>query len=183
LLREVARLGGRAKIEVPMYEDNLDAKELRDWVRSMDKHFDYEEVNEEKRVKQAITRIKGHATLWWDELQVERRSKGKKKIKNWDKMVAKMKAKFTPKYYQINLFKKMQNLRQKGMIVKEHIEEFYRLNIKTGQRERDQEKVSRYINGLRYEIQDELNMMSVKTVEDAYQFALKVEENLARKQS
>jgi hypothetical protein len=55
------------------------------------------------------------------------------------------------------------------------------LNIRTGQREKDEEKVARYINGLRYEIQDEINMMLVSTVEDAYQFALKVEEKLARK--
>jgi hypothetical protein len=59
------------------------------------------------------------------------------------------------------------------MIVKEYTEEIYRLYIRTGQRERDEEKVARYINGLRYEIQDEINMMSVRTVEDAYQFALK----------
>jgi hypothetical protein len=183
LLRAVARLGGRAKIEVPMYEGNLDVEELLDWIRSMDKHFDYEDVDEEKKVKQAVTRLKGHATLWWDELQAERRSKGKQRIKSWDRMVAKLKAKFIPKDYQINLFRKLQNLRQKGMTVKEYTEEFYRLNIRTGQRERDEEKVARYINGLRYEIQDELNMMSVRTVEDAYQFALKAEEKLARKQS
>ena len=96
-------------------------------------------------------------------------------------MVANIKDKFMPKYYQINLSKKMQNLRQKGMTVKEYTEEFYRLNIRIGQRERDEEKVARYINGLRYEIQDELSMMSVKTVEDAYQFSLKAEEKLARK--
>jgi hypothetical protein len=69
------------------------------------------------------------------------------------------------------------------MTVKEYTEVFYRLNIRTGQRERDEEKISRYINGLRYEIQDELSMMSVRTVEDAYHFSLKVEEKLARKQS
>jgi hypothetical protein len=83
-------------------------------------------------------------------------------------MVTKLKAKFMPKYYQINLFRKMQNLRQKGMVVKEYIEEFYWLNIRTGQRERDEEKISRYINGLRYEIQDELSMMSIRIVEDSY---------------
>ena len=69
------------------------------------------------------------------------------------------------------------------MIVKEYTEEFYRMNIRTGQRERDEEKVARYINGLKYEIQDEINMMLVRTVEDAYQFALKADEKLARKQS
>jgi hypothetical protein len=133
-------------------------------------------------VKQAVTTLKGHASLWWDELQAERRSKGKQRIKSWDRMVAKMKAKFMPKYYQINMFRKMQNLRQKGMTVKEYTEELYRLNIRTGQRERDEEKFTRYINGLKYEIQDELSMMSIRTVEDSYQFALKVEEKPTIKQ-
>jgi uncharacterized protein YjbK len=96
-------------------------------------------------------------------------------------MVAKMKAKFMPKNYQIKLFRKLQNLRQKGMIVKEYTKEFYKLNIKARQRERDEEKVSRYINDLSYEIQDELSMMLVRTVEDSYQFTLKGEEKLARK--
>jgi uncharacterized protein YjbK len=75
----------------------------------------------------------------------------------------------------------LQNLRHKGMTVKEYTEEFYRLNIITGQRERDEEKFARYLNGLRYKIQDELSMMSIRTVEDAYQFSLKAEEKLARK--
>jgi hypothetical protein len=44
-------------------------------------------------------------------------------------------------------------------------------------------KLSRYINGLRYEIQDEISMMTIRTVEDAYQIALKAEEKLARNQS
>jgi hypothetical protein len=68
LLRAIVKLGGRSKIEVPMYEGNLDAEELLDWIRSMDKHFNYEDVDEENKVKQAVTRLKGHAALWWDEL-------------------------------------------------------------------------------------------------------------------
>jgi hypothetical protein len=166
-----------------MYDFNLDVEEMLDWIRSMDKYFDYEDVDGEKRVRHVVTRLKGHATLWWDELQSERQSRGKQKINNWDRMVAKMKAKFMPKYYQINLFKKLQNLRQKGMIVKEYIEEFYKMNISTGKRERDEEKSARYMNGLRYEIHHELNIMSVRKVEDAYQFVLKAEEKFARKQS
>jgi hypothetical protein len=59
----------------------------------------------------------------------------------------------------------------------------YTLNIINGQMEKDEEKVARYINGLRYEIRDEINKMAVRTVEDSYQFALKAEEKLARKQS
>jgi hypothetical protein len=68
LLKVVVKLGARAKIDIPMYEGKLDDEELLDRIRSMDKYFNYEYVNEEKKVKHVITRLKGHATLWWDEL-------------------------------------------------------------------------------------------------------------------
>jgi hypothetical protein len=98
-------------------------------------------------------------------------------------MIAKMKVKFIPGYYQISLFRRMQNLRQNLMTVKEYTEEFYRLNTRVGHHERNDEKVSRYMNGLRYEIQDEMSMVSIRTVEDAYHMALKDEEKLSQKQS
>ena len=111
LLREVVKLGARAKIDIPMYEGNLDIEELLDWIRSMDKYFDYEDVDEEKKVRHVVTRVKGHASLWWDELQAKRRIKGEQRIKSWDRMVAKLKDNFIPKDYQINLFRKLENLR------------------------------------------------------------------------
>jgi hypothetical protein len=40
------------------------------------------------------------------------------------------------------------------MTVKEYTKEFYQLNIREGHRESDDEKVARYMNGLRYDIQD-----------------------------
>jgi hypothetical protein len=52
-------------------------------------------------------------------------------------MVANLKEEFMPKDYQINLFRRMQNLRQKGMTVKEYTEEFYKLNIRAGEKERE----------------------------------------------
>jgi hypothetical protein len=68
------------------------------------------------------------------------------------------------------------------MTMKEYTEEFYRINIRASRCESDDEKVSRHMNGLRYEIQDEMSMVTIKNVEDAYQIALKVEDKLARKQ-
>jgi hypothetical protein len=47
------------------------------------------------------------------------------------------------------------------MTVKEYTEEFYRLNTRVGHRESNEEKVARYMNGLRYEIQDEMSMATI----------------------
>jgi hypothetical protein len=179
LLKAVARMSAKVKMDIPVYEGNLDVEELLDWIRALDTYFDYEDIEEDKKVRHAITRLKGHAALWWDELQADRRCQGKQKIKSWDRMIAKMKEKFIPRDYQISLFRRMQNLRQKLMTVKEYTEEFYRLNIRAGHHESNDEKVARYMNGLRYEIQDEMSMETIRMVEDAYQMALKVEEKLS----
>jgi hypothetical protein len=169
-------------MDIPVYEGNLDVEELLDWIRALDKYFDYEDVEEDKKVKHVVTRLKGHATLWWDELRADRRYKGKQKIKSWDRMVAKMKAKFIPRDYQITLFRRMQNLRQKLMSVKEYTEEFYKINTRAGHRENDDEKVARYMNGMQYDIQDKMSMMTLQNVEYSYQMAIKDEEKLSRKQ-
>jgi hypothetical protein len=107
LIRDVARMSARAKMDIPVYEGNLDVEELLDWIRALDTYFDYEDVEEDKKVKHAIMRLKGHATLWWDELQADRCCQGKQKIKSWDQMIAKMKVKFIPRDYQITLFRRM----------------------------------------------------------------------------
>ena len=74
-------------------------------------------------------------------------------------MVAKMRGKFLPKYFQISLFKHMKNLKQRTMTMKEYTEEFYKINLREGYIEDTIEKVSRYLNGLRFDIQDELSLV------------------------
>ena len=85
-----------------------------------DKYFEYDEIEEDKRVRLTVTRLKGHASLWWDSVKAERRRKNKSLIKSWDRMVAKMKAKFLPKYYQLIMYRHVQNLRQILLTMREY---------------------------------------------------------------
>jgi hypothetical protein len=58
------------------------------------KFFEFEQIEDPKRVKLACTKLKGHASLVWDNVQLDMQRNGKDKIKAWDKMVAKLKGKF-----------------------------------------------------------------------------------------
>eukprot|EP00253_Pinus_taeda_P016200 PITA_16200 len=122
---------------VSVYQGGLNPEELINWINSMEKFFDYEEMEDEKKVKFVVTNLIGHATLWWDGVQAERR----------------------------------------------RLEEFYKVSIRAGEAQNTDERVARYMNGLRMDIQDEISLLSPKTVEEAYQIALKAEEKLMRKQS
>ncbi|WP_081946881.1 hypothetical protein [[Clostridium] innocuum] len=55
----------------------------------------------------AQTKLKGHAALWWKELQRDREDEGEMKINRWRLMVTKLKAKFIPADYELDLFKKL----------------------------------------------------------------------------
>ena len=123
------------------------------------------EMNEDRKANFVVTKLKGNTSLWWDGVHAERKRKNKEKIKSWDRMIVKLRGKFLPQYYQHSLFIQMQNLRQRLMSIREYIEEFYRVNIRAGYVQDTTEKVARYMNGLRMDIQDGISFLNPRIVE------------------
>lgn len=181
ILKAMSKIGKRPKIEVFPFVGSLRLEELIDWVIEIDEYFEYEEIEDPDRVKFAKNKLKGHANIWWREVQLERSRRGKEKITKWNRMVDKLKKKFILVDYELDMFKKMQALKQTNKSVQEYIEEFYRILIRTGHSEADKEKVSRYVYGLRPSIQEELLTVQMTTIGDAYQMALKIEEKLNKR--
>ena len=67
------------------------------------------------------------------------------------------------------------------MVVKEYMEELYRLDIRSRHVDDDVEKTTRHLNGLRSRIQDEISFVKLESVEEAYQYALKAKGILTKK--
>ena len=65
--------------------------------------------------------------------------------------------------------------------MREYTEEFYKVKLRTGYVEESTKKDARYVNGIRMDIQEEISMISPRTMEEAYQCALRAEEKIARK--
>ena len=94
--RSILGVTSRLKLELFTYEGSLVAEHLIDWINELDKYFEYEEIEEGKKVRLEVTKLKGHASLWWDNVQVERRRKSKPLIKIRDRMVVKMRLSSCP---------------------------------------------------------------------------------------
>eukprot|EP00253_Pinus_taeda_P029618 PITA_29618 len=112
VLRErlaVVEAGGRRNPTDDSDEEIAEQKMnvLLDWLSEVNKFFEFKETSEEKQVKFAATKLKGHASLWWDNVQAERRRLHKQPIKKWARMEAKLKEKFLPKDYQIMLYRQV----------------------------------------------------------------------------
>ena len=132
LLRSVLLASSKPKMEISNYDGSLSIDVLLDWISELDKYFENEEVSEDERVRFAATKLKGNALIWWDSVQADRKRMNKLPIGKWPRMVEKLKGRFLPKDYQVELYRRVHNLRQKGMTVKEYTEEFYRVNLHSG---------------------------------------------------
>eukprot|EP00253_Pinus_taeda_P007800 PITA_07800 len=183
LLRSVLVATSKPKPELSTYDGILSIEVLWDWISEMDKYLECEEVNKDRRVKFAATKLKGHTTLWWDSVQNERKISNKAPIKTRSRMVAKLKGRFLPRDYQIALHRQVKNLKQKGLTVKEYTEEFYPVNLRAGYTKDTTERTARYVNGLRLDILDEISILSLNNTEEAYQSAMKAEEKITRRQN
>ena len=84
----------------------------------MEKHFNIEKIKDPKRVKVSSLKLKGHSSLWWENVEANNVKKGKYKVNTWDRMVTKLKDKFLYIDDMISLFKKLQTLQQKEMTMK-----------------------------------------------------------------
>jgi hypothetical protein len=78
------------------------------------------------------------------------------------------------------MYQRLQNLSQGAKIVDEYTEEFYKYLTRVELAERDNQLVSRYIRGLRQNIQDLLNLFDPVNVSAAHQRALLLEKTTAR---
>ena len=96
---------------------NLKPDELIDWINELEEYFEYEDIMDPDRVEFTKAKLKCHSKIWWQDVQLERNRRGKEKITRWDCMVDKLKKLFILVDYELDLFKKMQGLKQVGRSV------------------------------------------------------------------
>ena len=93
---------------------------------------------------------------------------GKDKITKSERMIVKMKWQFIPIDYKLDLLKKMQGLKQAGKSTQEYMEVLYQVFIRTDHGKANKKEVSYYINRLRPIIQEELSLVWITSIEEAY---------------
>ena len=101
---------------------------------------------------------------------------GEPPITQWAVMKAKLQDKYTPPSYKSQLFSTMINLKQMTLSVAEYSAKFEEVRLRCSEfHVEDQFAVcTRFVNGLRFDIQRMARLHAPHTVEDAYQKALEV---------
>ncbi len=167
LLQALERVGAKGG-DIPMIYGRLNPDECLDWIEALDNHFECDYIPASQRVKIAKAKLKGPALTWWNFVQNERLDEGKEPISTWKRMKAEVKKQFVPEDYEVLINQRLQNLKQRDMDVSGYTQEFHNLTLRAKVNESSKQKLARYVNGLKFSIQDELTLINLESVHQCF---------------
>ena len=119
------------KVDMLEFEGKLDPDDFLEWMQTVERIFEYKEIPDDQKVTIVALKLRKYASLWWTNLLTKRVRQGKGKIRTWEKMKAKLKARFLPPNYIQNNYASLHHLTQGSMTVEEYTREFEKLLIKS----------------------------------------------------
>ncbi|PWA73103.1 hypothetical protein CTI12_AA263670 [Artemisia annua] len=168
-------------IDVPTFHGSMNVEDFLDWMSELDTYFKFYEIPMGNRVNLVAYKLKGGAQSWWKTLQLTRERQGKLPITSWERMERELRRRFLPPNHDQILFNLLQNCMQGNRSVEVYTAEFHRLSSTNDLSETESQQVTRYINGLSPEIQDRISLVPVYTLNDAYNLAIRAENQLAKR--
>ena len=162
-------------VELPSFNGNVSIEEYLDWVSEVEKFFDYMGTTDEKQVCLVAYKLKGGASAWWDRVQLNHTCERKLPMRSWRRMKRLMLDRFLPPDYQQELFRQYQDCRQGTRTVNEYMEEFDRLANRNDLEETKDQRISRFVHGLRVSIRDQVSLQTLYTLNEAVTLSKKIE--------
>jgi len=116
-------------------------------MQTIERIYEFKEISEDKKVKLIALKLGKYASLWWTNFLTKTVRQGKGKIRTWEKMKAKLKARFIPLNCIQNNYTLLHHLTQGSMSVEEHTREFEKLLIKCDLQEAEEQTIVGYLEG------------------------------------
>jgi len=135
---------------LPIYDGELNAEKLDNWIRQIDVYCRVQNIDSDKsKIQLASLRLGGTALVWWEgRTQADMRKHGKT-ISVWSEFVTAIKKQFYPLAYMQQAMMSWQTLRQlKGQSVQGYTQEFRKRALMLDISLDSPETLLKYIGGL-----------------------------------
>ena len=123
----------------------------------------------------ASLEFQDYVLIWWEQVIERREARGEPPITTWAQMKDVMRARFMPTYYNCDLFKKLQLLKQGTKSVEEYYKEMEIAMIRANVKEDDEKTMARFLNGLNHPIKKIADFQPYSNLIELVHQATKVE--------
>ena len=166
----------KLRIKMPVFDGKLHIEDFLDYLTSLENFFECAHIPDSQKVKFVSYHLKGGATAWWNQEVNIRKLQELPQITSWPEMRQLMRSRFLPADYEQELYRSFMNCTQGKRTVTEYTDEFYRLSSRVNMVESENQRVSRYIEGLKDEIKDQMLLHPIWSMSEAVSMARKVEQ-------
>jgi len=165
--------------KIPKFYGGSDPKVFLDWEAKVDQIFNENHVKDQTQVDLVVLGFLEYANTWWHKV-CKNYDQGPPAA-SWMDIKTLMHARFVPPSYRKELLLKLQRLHQGPMCVSEYFKELESQMFRVGIKETNKEKIKRFVNGLRRDIQDQVELYEYSTLQNVFTLALRIETHLKRK--
>nr|XP_023920438.1 uncharacterized protein LOC112031968 [Quercus suber] len=167
----------KEKIEAPTFDGCLDPWVFTDWLRQMEKFFNYYHWAENKKVRYARMKLIGRANLFWEDLEETLRRQHEPLITDWLEMKDALSRNCLPPTYRSSLLEEWDCLKQDTAPVAEYIEKFKEFKRQIQIVEEEVVTLNRFKKGLNANLLGEIITQGVTTLVEAYDLARNCQPN------
>ncbi|XP_074313684.1 uncharacterized protein LOC141648874 [Silene latifolia] len=161
--------------ELPEFEGSTDSEDYLEWERKMDRMFEFKMSLTTNDVSIAILKLIKTASFWFENLKDRRQREGKQKLKSWEDLKKKMRKKYVPVTYKIDLYKRIAELAQDSLSIKSYIAEFEKLTMMGEIEEIEEQRMARFFRGLNHNIAHVVELQSYSNFDTLCNLCLRVE--------
>ena len=146
----------------------------------VDQIFNIHLVSDQEQVDLVVLEFEDYAMTLWRQLCMDNINQ-EPSAASWMDIKTLIRARFVPSYYRRETLLKLQRLQQGSICVNEYFKMIESILLKVGlQFESEEEKVARFVSGLRRDIQDLVELYEYSSLDKVLHLAIKVETQLQK---
>ncbi|XP_071917073.1 uncharacterized protein [Coffea arabica] len=169
------------KMKIPPFQGKSDPDTYLEWESRVELVFDCNDYTDAQKLRLAVVEFTDYAIVWWEQVVTSRRRCGELPITTWTELKRLMKKRFVPSHYHRDLYQKLQTLTQGQHLVEDYYKDMEISMLRADIQEDREATMARFLNGLRVEIADQLELQYYVEIEDMVEKAIKIEQRLKRR--
>ena len=162
-------------MKISSFQEKNDPGAYLKWERKVELVFE--------KVKLTVIRFLDYAIVWWDQLVLNIRQNREPTVETWEEMKRVMRKRFVSTYYYLELYNKLQNLRQSNRSVEEYYKELKAVMSRVNIEEDRGDTMARFLAGLNRHIQNVVELQHYVELKDMVHMDIKIENQVKRRDS
>jgi hypothetical protein len=156
------------KFELPIYDGEVNAEKLDNWIRQMEVYCSVQQIKDEAtQIKLASLRLAGTTLIWWQSKLQNGMQQVGKVFPSWKSFISTLRKQFYPLGYKEKALIEWKSLKlRKGQTVQEYTDGFRKMALMLDIPLQTQETLMKYIGGLPVHIRNTIFMFGPTNLDE-----------------